>query len=227
MLQNAGIVPEARCSSTQPAETSLYSNSYSASQWLGEPGSRRSANSDVTTDERGYAAQRRLLVSELRERDRVARIARRTITAMLAAPRTRGHPQAADVSVNYTVVYGFGGFISPLPRSTLSKSASNIPVKFRLTNASGVPISATLAAALAAAGKVQVTLAGPPAISVTVPCIWDPLNLFFQCNIKTQKGLGTGFSKPYTITAYENVGTGFVVAPPVGAAVNPETVYFK
>jgi hypothetical protein len=138
-----------------------------------------------------------------------------------------GNPQAANVSVNYTVVYGFGGFLSPLPKSTLTSSGSNIPVKFRLTNASGEPISASLSAALAAAGKVQVTLAGPPAVSQTVLCSWDAGNLFFQCNIKTPKDLLTGFGNPYTITAYEDVGTGFVVAPPVGTAVNPETVYFK
>jgi hypothetical protein len=138
-----------------------------------------------------------------------------------------GNPQAGNVSVSYTVVYGFGGFLAPLPKSTLTKSGSNIAVKFRLTDAFGVPISAALSAALAAAGKVQVTLAGPPAISETVPCSWDALNLFFQCNIKTPKGLLTGFGNPYTITAYEDVGTGFVVAPPVGTAVNPETIYFK
>jgi hypothetical protein len=138
-----------------------------------------------------------------------------------------GNPQAANVSVSYTVVYGFGGFLEPLPKSTLTKSGSSIAVKFRLTNAAGVPISASLSAALAAAGKVEVILAGPPAISQTVVCSWDPLNLFFQCNIKTPKGLLTGLGNPYTITAYEDLGTGFVAAPPVGTAVNPETIYFK
>lgn len=138
-----------------------------------------------------------------------------------------GNPQAASVSVTYTVVYGFGGFLAPLPKSTLSKSGSSIAVKFRLTDADGVPISPGASAALAAAGKVQVTLAGPPAITQTTPCSWDALNLFFQCNIKTPKGLLTGFGNPYTITAYEDVGTGFVPAPPVGTAVNPETIYFK
>jgi hypothetical protein len=37
----------------------------------------------------------------------------------------------------------------------------------------------------------------------------------------------TGTSNPYTITAAENVGGGFITAPPVGRAVNPVTVYFK
>jgi hypothetical protein len=138
-----------------------------------------------------------------------------------------GNPQASSVSVNYTVVYGFGGFLTPLPKTTLAKSGSSIPVKFRLTDAAGVPISASVAATLGAGGKVKVTLAGPPAISQSVVCGWDPVAVFFQCTIKTPKGLKTGLSNPYTITAYEDVGTGFVLAPPVGTAVNPETVYFK
>ena len=37
----------------------------------------------------------------------------------------------------------------------------------------------------------------------------------------------SGTSNPYTLTASEDVGTGFVVAPLVGTAVNPETVFFK
>jgi hypothetical protein len=31
----------------------------------------------------------------------------------------------------------------------------------------------------------------------------------------------------YAITAAEDLGGGFITAPPVGTAVNPETVYFK
>jgi hypothetical protein len=40
------------------------------------------------------------------------------------------------------VVYGFGGFISPVSKSTMARNAgSAIPVKFVLTNASGQPIA--------------------------------------------------------------------------------------
>jgi hypothetical protein len=138
-----------------------------------------------------------------------------------------GNPQAAPVSVTYTVVYGFGGFVSPLPKSTLQKSGSAIPVKFVLTNASGTPIGASLAAALAAAGKVEATLAGPGINPQVVLCGWNTVGLYFQCNIKTPSGLKTGSGNQYTITASENVGGDFVTAPKVGSAVNPETVYFK
>jgi hypothetical protein len=51
-----------------------------------------------------------------------------------------------------SVVYGFGGFSAPLPKSKRVKSGSTIPVKFVLTNSSGHPIAASTAAALASAG---------------------------------------------------------------------------
>jgi hypothetical protein len=125
-------------------------------------------------------------------------------------------------------LYGFGGFIWPLAKSTLSKSGSTIPVKFVLTNSSSsaTPISPSLAAALAAAGKVKATLTGPGISAQVVLCSWNTQGLFFQCNINTpKKGLLTGAD--YTITVSEAVGTGFVTAPAVGSAVNPETVSFK
>jgi hypothetical protein len=126
-----------------------------------------------------------------------------------------------------SAVYGFGGFTSPLPKSTLQKSGSAIPVKFRLTNAAGQPISATAAAALAAASDVKATLSGPGITTVTAVCTWNNASLFFQCNIKTPGGLVTGAA--YQITAQENVTGTFVTAPAVSTATtpNPETVYFK
>ncbi len=136
-----------------------------------------------------------------------------------------GNPQAAPVSATYSVVYGFGGFLSPLPRSTLTKSGSTIPTKFRLTDAAGLPIASSLAAALGAAGKVMVTLSGPGIATVSVVCAWNTVDLFFQCNIKTPSGIPSG--PAYQITAYERLDTTFVVVPAVGSAVNPETVFFK
>ena len=125
-------------------------------------------------------------------------------------------------------LYGFRGFISPLPKSTLSKSGSTIPVKFVLTTSvtSTTPISPTLAAQLAAAGKVKATLAGPGITAQVVTCSWNNGGLFFQCNLSTpKKGLVIGAA--YTITVTEAVGMGFVTAPAVGSAMNPETVFFK
>jgi hypothetical protein len=126
-----------------------------------------------------------------------------------------------------TAVYGFGGFTAPLPKSTLQESGSSIPVKFRLTNTVGQPISPAVAAALAAANNVKATLSGPRISTVSAVCTWNSVNLFFQCNIKTPAGLVTGTA--YQITAQENVTGTFVTAPAVSTATtpNPETIYFK
>jgi hypothetical protein len=128
-----------------------------------------------------------------------------------------------------TAQYGFGGFMSPPPKTTLTyKAGSTIPVKFQLTNNTGQPIAPATAAQLGGAGDVQVTLTGPRITSPQpAPCTWNTINLLFQCNIKTPAGLTTGPANPYQITAYENVGAGFAKAPTVGTTVNPETVYFK
>jgi predicted outer membrane repeat protein len=130
--------------------------------------------------------------------------------------------QAEQVTVN-PALYGFGGFIAPLPKSTLQKSGSTIPVKFRLTTG-GQPISASAAAALAAAEGVKATLTGPGISPHSVLCTWNTTSLFFQCNIKTPSGLHTGKTNPYQITVYENTGGGFAKAP---GTANPETIYFK
>jgi hypothetical protein len=135
--------------------------------------------------------------------------------------------QTATAKITYTVAYGFGGFISPLPKSTLLRSGSTIPVKFVLTDSAGRPIAASTAAALAAAGKVKATLAGPAISPQSAVCAWNPSSLMFQCNIKTPSGLKTGTANAYTITASEDLGSGFITAPAIGQAANPETIYFK
>jgi hypothetical protein len=125
-------------------------------------------------------------------------------------------------------VYGFRGFLSPAPKSTL-KPGSTIKVKFRLTNTAGKPIARSIAAKLAAAHDVTARLTGPGISRRSVSCIWNSARRFFQCNIKTPRGVRTGRANPYRITALENVGAGSVRAPAVRSATtsNPETVFFK
>jgi hypothetical protein len=145
--------------------------------------------------------------------------------------------KAAPVSVTYTVVYGFGGFLSPVPKSSLVyNSGSTIPVKFTLTNASGQPIAATTAAALAANNEVEATLTGPnggTTVNVSALCTWNTTGHYFQCNIKTPtlKKTSVGSTNAYLITAQEKLTGTFVTAPPFnpGAAsdANPETIYFQ
>lgn len=122
-------------------------------------------------------------------------------------------------------LYGFGGFISPLPGSRLAKSAKAIVVTFRLTAAVGEPVAVALAAKLAAGHKVRVTLSGPRIKPVNVYCAWKASK--FSCVIKIPAGTVTGIAHRYQITAAENLGTGFKMAPVTGRVVNPEGVYFR
>jgi hypothetical protein len=123
-------------------------------------------------------------------------------------------------------VYGFGGFLSPLPKSRL-KPGSTISVKFRLTNTAGHPIARSIAGKLAAAHNVTATLRGPGIGRRSVSCTWNRAHRFFLCKIKTPRGVRTG--RAYLVTAFENVGAGSVRAPVVRSATtsNPETVFFK
>lgn len=134
---------------------------------------------------------------------------------------------AASKACPYSVGYGFAGFMSPLPKSTLQKSGSTIPVKFTLTDASGSALPPATAASLAQSGSVEATLAGPAISPQPALCTWNGIWLYFQCNVKTPSGVKTGTGNAYTITAALNLGSGFTAIPPSGSAVNPETVYFK
>jgi uncharacterized protein YjbI with pentapeptide repeats len=138
-----------------------------------------------------------------------------------------GNDQASPVSVTYTVVYGFGGFIAPVPGSTIAKSSHTIKAKFRLTNAAGKSIASTVAASLAAAHHVRVTLAGPAIGPVIAVCAWNSTARVFICPIKIPAGVRTGTSNRYTITAAENLGSGFVKVPAVGKGGNPEAIHFR
>jgi hypothetical protein len=141
---------------------------------------------------------------------------------------------SSSKTAHYTVVYGFGGFQAPSPKSVLTyKSGSNVSVKFTFTDSAGQPLASQTAAALAAAGNVKVILTGPRPSTTQLAsalCSWITKGLFFQCNLKTPGGLKTGMTYAYGLTALENVGTGFITAPPytnTAADVNPETVFFK
>jgi hypothetical protein len=133
---------------------------------------------------------------------------------------------SANKSCAYSVGYGFGGFQAPFPKSTLVKSGAAISAKFTLTDAGG-SLSSAAASALATAGNVEVVLSGPGITPVATLCTWDPVGLDFQCSIKTPKGLLTGTSNPYTVTAELNLGSGFTAVPSNGSAVNPAIIYFK
>jgi hypothetical protein len=136
---------------------------------------------------------------------------------------------AAPVSVSYTVLFAFGGFLSPPPKSTITYQAGRtIPVTFKLTNASGQPISASVASTLGS--KLTVTLSGQGITPVAASCSWNIAFLYFQCNVKTPTLSKFGSSFPYQIVASENLTGAPATVPPysnVWTDVNPETVFFK
>jgi hypothetical protein len=102
-------------------------------------------------------------------------------------------------------------------------------VKFRLTNTAGQPITRAIAAKLAAGHDVTAALTGRGIRRRSASCTWRSAHRFFQCKIKTPRGVRTGRVNPYLITAFENVGAGSVRAIAVLSAStpNPETVFFK
>jgi hypothetical protein len=109
----------------------------------------------------------------------------------------------------------------------LAKSGRTILVTFRLVTSTGVPIGSATASALASAGKVRASIAGPGITGKTATCTWNATGKYFRCSIGTPAGVRTGSAYKYSITALENVGTGLIKAPAVGTVTNPETVYFK
>jgi hypothetical protein len=134
----------------------------------------------------------------------------------------------ATTNVSYVVGAFLNSFSAPLPRSTLTKTSSTIPVKFTLRDAHGSLTDAT-AAALARNGQIRVTLSGPGTpgpVSATATCAWS--SGLFQCNLKTPRGLVSGNPSgnvnPYYITVQEKGSTGaFFTVPGAG---NPQVVYF-
>jgi uncharacterized protein YjbI with pentapeptide repeats len=148
-----------------------------------------------------------------------------TVSCAGAADRA-GNTQATPVQASYLVRYGFGGFTSPQAGSTISRSGDAVKVSFWLANAAGTPISAARASALAAAGAVRATLSGPGIAAVSALCHWNASRKLLGCTITIPAGVRTG-SAVYSITAAENLGTGFRTAPAAGQAVNPEKIHFK
>ena len=124
-------------------------------------------------------------------------------------------------------LYQFAGLISPRPGSTLRKSVPRFRVSFRLDNAAGQRITGAVARALSARHDVRAVLAGPGISRVTVTCSWIPAAKYFACTFATPRRVRTGRSYAYSITIQENQGAGFVRAPPIRSAANPEFIHFR
>lgn len=124
-------------------------------------------------------------------------------------------------------LYEFAGFISPRPGSTLRKSIPRFGVSFRLDNAAGQRITGSVALALSAGHDVRAVLAGPRISRVIVTCTWSARAQYFACTFATPQRARTGQSYAYSITIKENQGAGFVTAPAIRSAANPEIIHFR
>lgn len=148
-------------------------------------------------------------------------------TATCAGAVDRAGNKAAPVSVTYEVVYGFGGYLSPLPGKALSPATKSITARFRLVGVSGSAIAVTVAKALAAAKAVRVTFAGPGVRTVAAPCRWNATARAFSCSVAISGHVKSGKASRYALSAAEDLGTGLVLAPHVGKAANPLVIHFR
>jgi hypothetical protein len=152
-----------------------------------------------------------------------------TFTATCSGGTDDAGNLAAPVFVTYTVMYGFGGFISPVPKGTVAyRPGTTTPVTFNLTNAQGQAINPTIASTLS--GKLTVKLTGQGITPVTATCTWNFLVGSFKCPLTIPTLSQIGLTTPYQITAYENLNGTPTLAPPWSPFpqyANPETVYFK
>jgi hypothetical protein len=101
-------------------------------------------------------------------------------------------------TIHYTVGYHFGGFSSPLPKSTIN-AGSALPVKFQLLNAAGQPISDTEAQSLVS-GSCKITIIlvkGGPVVGC--PTYRSSLKQF-QFNLKTTNQMKGANGVSITIT---------------------------
>lgn len=97
-------------------------------------------------------------------------------------------------------------------------------VRFRLARIDGTIIPARTQSALAAHHRLQATLRGPGISPVVVTCSWNARGKFVVCPVPRPPHVRVG--RRYTITATEDLGTGFVTIPIDPFSENPEPVSF-
>lgn len=148
-------------------------------------------------------------------------------TLTCSAAQDKAGNVAATITGHFTIIYEFGGFVAPKVGSTLKASAPQITVEFALANGLGTPAAAARQAGLGSHQGVRATLAGPGISPVVAGCDWNPAAKLFTCTIARPAGIKTGPQEHYTITASENVGSGFVTVPPDAFSENPEPVTFS
>jgi parallel beta-helix repeat protein len=126
--------------------------------------------------------------------------------------------------------FTFLGYQSPLPKTKLSATNSTIPVKFKLGDASGNPLPASIASTVV----TRVTLTGPSAsyipgataLTSIEPCPYNKSAGVFKCNLAKPRTVSIG-AQWYWIATTVKIGSTYVLPTNFGGAINPEMVTFK
>jgi hypothetical protein len=136
--------------------------------------------------------------------------------------------QSATATIRYTVVPGFLGFKTPLPKSKLVNSAALIPVKFQLGTYQGGLLGDDAAAVVATRVTISAKADGSSPL-YTATCAYDASGHLYQCDLRMPRGVETGSTTPYYITAYQQTGGDYMVIPPAATpgTPNPEIIYCK
>ena len=114
-------------------------------------------------------------------------------------------------TIHYTVGYKFGGFTSPLPKSTVNLG-STLPIKFQLQDAAGHPISDTEAQSLVSPTcKIAIILVKPAGAVSGCPTYSTTLKQF-QFNLKTTNAMKGANGVSITVTIGGTIVT--ASAPP-------------
>lgn len=133
---------------------------------------------------------------------------------------------ASPVSATYWVTYGFAG-MDLGQGADVPANPRTLAVSFALAGATDQFISAAAGKAMVRRHDVRVTLRGPGIRPVTAICHSYSPQSGFTCRLHLPHGIKTGRQHRYTVTAYENNGFGFVVAPDEPTAGNPVTIHFS
>ncbi len=132
---------------------------------------------------------------------------------------------ARPVSATYWIAYGFDG-MQPAQGTTVPRYPRTLPVIFSLSTATAF-IPAKIGRAMAHRHDVRVTLRGRGIRPATANCDSYSPRFGFTCKLRLPRGIKTGRRHRYTLTAYENNGFGFVIAPGEPTAENPVTIHFR
>ena len=146
------------------------------------------------------------------------------LTATCAGAKDLAGNVAERISATYSIAYDFDGMV-PQQGSTVPARPRTLTVSFGLSGREG-PIPASTARAMVRRHDVRVTLRGPGIRATTAGCGSYSSVLGFVCKLRLPH-VRTGRRHRYTLTAYENDGFGFVVAPGEPTAENPVTIHFR